>query len=277
MYRTTATRDYQRCPAYWWHKESGLTPQEWGKGEVSAALGVAIHHGTAKLDECNGEEGLEDRIRRAITQSKDVFEHELAQYLGEPSTKVARELIEKAPRYIENMVRVYGEENPIDAAGLDILAVEKKYLASTIDRVVRDRETGEVGILDLKTKMFDTNPDYWRAQFLREFATSWQLRQYSYEYTAATGEPVNEFYLMLGETKKKRYSIHPYQLSDSELEKWHRSARQIWADMAAVEAGEREPYRVDDHRMFGKQCPFYRTCFQGWDENVYTNIKSAYE
>ena len=259
MYRSTETINYLRCPAYRQLKKDGWSPRGWGNKEVAAAIGSGIHAGTAVLD--GSALTSPGGIRGAQRTALQVFTQEITQLPGEPQTKVAKERAKKGPQTIEDVLTMYAEVDPLETAGLGVEECERRLVVSTADRIVHDKD-GRRAVADLKTKTFPkTNPDYYRRNYTLDFSESWQMKQYLYEARCVYDEWVYDVYLVLIDLNAVHVSVLPFHITHEEQMAWLLDAEQVWADMRAVDAGDRHAYRVDNHRTQYGLCEFFSGCF----------------
>lgn len=267
IFRSTETQTYLTCPTLWWQLRSGWRKRNWGSREIAALIGRSIHHGTTILDEHATVPERRGVLDVAILEALKIFEGDCrAELRGDNETKVAADRLRKGPKEIAEALSVYAEANVLHEHDVELLATEMKYHASTLDRVIRMRDTGELGTADLKTKTF--SQPYFKYEYTRDFGTSWQMYQYLYELTLQFGEPATTVFLILLDLKEMKVEWVPYYVSDIALAQWAVGARQVWQDMAGCIAGDRAINQVAAHSTRYGQCELYNLCFKGVGKDV---------
>ena len=58
------------------------------------------------------------------------------------------------------------------------------------------------------------------------------------------------------------FEVLPFEIHPEAMAMWERGARQTWQDMAAQDAGAREPYLAARHADEFGECPYKAACFK---------------
>lgn len=257
--RATSTMTYTRCQMLWHLKEQGHVYKIVGPKEVASTLGTAFHAAAAHLMTHQGE------LEEAQALGKESLIQGAARlYDGSRVIKPDTEAeLDALPVRLMNAIKCL-HSNLILFDPYEILHTELTLPSAgntTIDMVLQEKRTGHIGILDWKCKTF-TRPIY-KDQYLKEMATSWQLRHYAWGYEKQTGTPV-DFYILglLDLTGKARLELYPYDLNPVDMEHWEGSARQYWQDMQDTREGRRVPALSATCRDQYGQCEMYRMCHE---------------
>lgn len=257
--RATSTMTYTRCQMLWHLKEQGYVYKVVGPKEVASCLGTAFHAAAAHLMI------HQDEVDEAMALGKDALIQGAARlYDGTRIVRTEMEAeLDALPVRLMNAVKCLAS-NLIVLDKYEILHTELTLPdagGTTIDMVIREKSTGYVGILDWKCKTFTRS--IYKDQYLKEMATSWQLRHYAWGYEKQTGTPVDFYVLgLLDLTGKARLELYPYDINPLDMEYWLSSARQYWQDMEDTREGKRVAAMSPACRDQYGQCEYYRLCHE---------------
>ena len=257
--RATSTMTFTRCQMLWHIKQQGYVYKVVGAKEVASTLGTAYHAAAAHLlthqDEI--EEATEIGKQSLIEGATALYD---SARVIKPETEAE---LDALPIRLLNAVKCLGNNLSLFEP-YDIVAVELTLPdagGTTIDLVLREKRTGHLGIADHKCKVFARS--FFREQYIKEMATSWQLRHYAWGYEHQYGEPVDFYMLALMDlTGKAKLELHEYELNPVDMEHWLSSAEQAWADMQGVKEGTRFPTMSASCRDQYGQCEMYRLCHE---------------
>lgn len=257
--RATSTMTYTRCQMLWHLKQQGYVYKVVGPKEVASCLGTAFHAAAAHLMKHQGE------VEEATALGKEALIEGAAKLYD--GTRVIRPEIESEldalPIRLMNATKCLAN-NLVLFEPYEVIATElrlDKAGGTTIDMVLREKRTGFIGISDWKCKVFG-RPIY-KEQYIKEMATSWQLRHYVWGYTYETGVPVDFYMLALMDlTGKARLELYDYDINPQDMQYWHASAKQYWQDMQDTREGTRVPAMSATCRDQFGQCEMYRMCHE---------------
>lgn len=255
--RATSTMTYTRCQMLWHLKQAGYVYKIVGPKEVASCLGTAFHAAAAHLMRHQGEydEALELGKEALIQGAAQLYD---GQRVVKPEVEAE---LDALPIRLTNAVKCLAN-NLVLLERYEVLDTELTLPSAggtTIDMVLKEKRTDHVGILDWKCKVF-ARPIY-KDQYIKEMATSWQLRHYAWGYEHQTGVPVDFYILGLMDlTGKARLELHEYDLNPLDMEHWFTSARQYWQDMEDTQVGTRVPAMSASCRDQYGQCEMYRMC-----------------
>lgn len=260
-FRTTETITFRQCPTKWWYARNGWRGKSYGSRDVAAAIGTAIHAGTAHIDRCDmrGESVSLTYLNESLPRTLENHLDALAKY--GPESQAAATMMTKAHDKYARAIEVYYESQPLEP--YEIIEVEltmPNYGGTTLDRAVV-RSDGAVGVIDLKTRRFSS--DYYKRKFLDEFAQSWQMKHYSWAYEERSGRNVTWYGVLLCDLRKATptYEVHEFPYDEVTKQRWRASAFQTWEDMDATLNGRRPLVMAAEcHDRYGR-CEFFRACY----------------
>ena len=256
----------------------GWRPRRIGKRELAAVLGTGFAEGVA----------IYHRARHAV-QPRSLSPTELIE-IAEASaacaqTSASRRLVElqqagfvvndwdaataqALPLRVHKGVMRYVSANPLPESWT-VTAIEQTmgdYGNARLDLALEDSDGP--AIADVKVKLqLDSK---YRAKELRRYQDDHQQMHYAWAWGRMLQRAVTRYYIVLVVLEPK-FSVEllPYQIHPETLMAWEGSQRVVWADMAAEDAGTREPYMVAKHWDEYGECEYRAACFDyHWDESL---------
>ena len=104
---------------------------------------------------------------------------------------------------------------------------------------------------------------------INDYRDSWQFQHYPWAYndyvTKAQPEglqQIQRIYLVLVIADPFKVLTYPFFIKDKLQTRWLQSAQQKWADIAALQKGDRQPTLAASHRDAFGGCPFKPACLE---------------
>jgi hypothetical protein len=184
--------------------------------------------------------------------------------------------VAKARSVLEKAMTKYVEHNPFKTWQLKRTELElADYGRCRLDVLGIDPE-GYWSIADLKYKR-TLNSEY-LDKTVNEYQSSWQFLHYPWAYNEYTlmankgitdYQPATRIWLVLVIAEPFKVLTYPFFVNDQLQARWIQSAQQKWADIAAIESGDRQPIMAATHRDAYGECPMKSACFEmNLDENL---------
>lgn len=277
IYSPSETADYKRCPRLWALRREGYRSRYVGYPDTYAATGTGIHK-VAELAHKLVRDGSEGRSQ-IVDPQVSAFFVEQGKAAGVQSVRrlvEAGALPESKLEDWENRVA-----DGVRRGGLAYLSafnslIPREWQIREAELVFGGGERGDdtyegtadlllsddygLAIADIKTKQ-PFKQDFYREQFISQFAHAWQLYHYSFLVKQYYGELPKRFYLLMVELNPvPRVTMHPYRLDLDYMRAWEHTVTKLWAEMERIEAGMEVPGISNDHTAYGKLCPFYAAC-----------------
>ena len=134
-----------------------------------------------------------------------------------------------------------------------------EYGNARADLVIKD-ELGALGVVDYKSKL--TLKAEWRSKTIGEYANSHQMFHYAWAGQECYGLSISRYFIGLAVLEPRwAFDLIPVPVHPESLQVWRESARVIWRNMEAEEAGEQVPWLSPNHSDNFGQCPYYKACF----------------
>lgn len=249
-------------------------PKEAGNGTVGKIVGAAFARGSQDI-----HTGTSPGVIPAVT----LFDRTVAHYIKH-GVSFSMDLSTVKDQLVKALTK-YEKEHPFKEwqivatelelvdygrCRLDILGVDPNHLWS---------------IVDIKYKR-SLNIDYLN-KTVNEFRDSWQFQHYPWAYndwvkqgysTWLTGSSTGRLYelqlaqqmcLCLVIANPFKIYYYPFQVNLQYQKIWIDSARQKWADITAIESGERKPTVAAIHRSAYGDCEMKKFCLEyGMSEDL---------
>lgn len=128
---------------------------------------------------------------------------------------------------------------------------------------------GYWAIADLKYKR-QLKLDYLN-KTINDYRDSWQFQHYPWAYNdwikqnkhlQPGFEPIQRIYLVLVIADPFKILSFPFFIKDKLQARWLQSAQQKWADITALQKGDRQPTLSASHRDAFGDCPFKKACLE---------------
>ena len=104
---------------------------------------------------------------------------------------------------------------------------------------------------------------------INDYRDSWQFQHYPWAYndwvskTKPEGlQPIQRIYLVLVIADPFKILTYPFFIKDKLQVRWLQSAQQKWADIDALQKGDRQPTLAASHRDAFGDCPFKQACLE---------------
>ncbi len=235
-------------------------PKEAGNGTVGKLVGAAFARGS---QDCHND------IGNGVLPALSLFDRTVAHYV---KYGVSFSMDMGAVRnQLEKSLVTYHSLTPF--AGWNIIATElelKNYGRCRLDILGID-PSGCWSIVDIKYKR-SLNLDYLN-KTVNEYKDSWQFQHYPWAYnqylwdSQAINDPnawkyAHQMCLMLVVAKPFNVYYYPFAINELYQKIWLKSAHQKWADLQAIESGERQPTVSTVHRGSYGQCEYTKACLE---------------
>lgn len=260
IYSPSRTEAYDFCSmrgviAY----KEGWTPREADNSLLGRLVGAAF---------AKGSEGIHrgHEVKLATDRAVDLWDRSLTHYtnygVSFPDTsKIREQLVKALEKYAVQNPFIHWQQKGVEFALPDHGNCRLDYLG--ID------PEGYWAIADLKYKR-QLKLDYLN-KTVNEYRDSWQFQHYPWAYNdwvAKSGpandyfKPVQRIYLVLVIADPFKVLTFPFFVKDKLQGRWLQSAQQKWADITALQNGERQPTLAASHRDAFGDCPFKRACLE---------------
>jgi hypothetical protein len=248
----------------------GWTPKEADNGTVGKITGAAFAEAAQVI-----HSGATDYLARGLRLFDRLIEHHV-QYgvsFNTDLAKVRKELASSFDKYAEanpfKQWQVKAVELPLKDYGncrLDVLGVDPEgYWAIADNKYKRT--------LDLEKYLTKTVNDYrdsWQFQHYPWAYNDWVIKNQPSFGVHGTGiieepqvlEQVTRMYLVLVIAAPFKVLTYPFFTNPKLQIRWLRSAQQKWADITAIESGEREPTMSTTHRDGYGYCSMKKACLE---------------
>ena len=163
----------------------------------------------------------------------------------------------------------YAAQNPFvqwQTKGVEFALPE--YGNCRLDYLGIDPE-GYWAIADLKYKR-QLKLDYLNKS-INDYRDSWQFQHYPWAYNDWVKQsgpandyfkPIQRIYLVLVIADPFKILSFPFFIKDKLQARWLQSAQQKWADITALQKGDRQPTLSASHRDAFGDCPFKKACLE---------------
>jgi hypothetical protein len=166
----------------------------------------------------------------------------------------------------EVAVNKFIDENPMSSWQLKGIEYPlPDYGNCRLDIVGIDPE-GYWAIADFKYKR-QLKLDY-LTKTITDYKDSWQFQHYPWAWNDMVSkggteyEPVQRIWLYLVVASPFKILKYPFFVKESLQKMWLQSAQQKWADIRAIETGDRQAVMSAVHRDQYGECPFKRACLE---------------
>ena len=257
IYSPSRTEAYDNCSLRGaLQYRDGWTLREADNGTVGKIVGSAFAEGSYRINS-----GQSDGIQEALTLLDRTVAHYLS-YGVSFSTDLS-----KLKETLGKALAKYAADSPFkhwQIKGAELALPE--YGNCRLDVLGIDPE-GYWAIADLKYKR-QLKLDYLN-KTINEYRDSWQFQHYPWAYndwikTHGTEgfETAVRMYLVLVVAEPFRIFSYPFFTKDKLQIRWLQSAQQKWADISAIESGERLPIMAAAHRDAYGDCPMKKACLE---------------
>jgi hypothetical protein len=241
--------------------KQGWTPREADNGTVGRIVGAAFAEGTYRI-----HAGLSD----GIAEAQRLFDRQVAHYIqygvsfthdmGQTRETLGKSLVKYAAASPFKTWQIKGAEVALKDYGncrLDVLGIDPE---------------GYWAIADIKYKR-QLKLDYLN-KTVNEYRDSWQFQHYPWAYNhyaqsindiqngSNPWQPAVRMYLVLVIAEPFRILTYPFFTRDKLQIRWLQSAQQKWADIHAIETGERQPTMSATHRDAYGPCNMSKACLE---------------
>lgn len=246
-------------------------PKEAGNGTVGKIVGAAF---------ARGSQDVHRGLGPGVDPSTALFDRTVAHYIKH-GVSFSMDLSAVKEQLIKALTK-YHKENPFTK--WQVIATElelKDYGRCRLDILGID-PSGIWSIVDIKYKR-SLNIDYLN-KTVNEFRDSWQFNHYPWAYNEwvssnacngfkAMPVPVynqaQQMCLCLVVANPFKIYYYPFQVNTQYQKIWIDSARQKWADITAIEKGERKPTVAAIHRSAYGDCEMKKFCLEyGMSEDL---------
>lgn len=235
--------------------QDGWEPREANNGTVGRIVGAAFAKGSEEVHKGTGN---------GVCVAGDLFDRTVNHYVLHGVTFSTN--MNTVKEELCKVLGKYGKDNPFQKwTQVQAEVTLKEYGNCRLDVVGIDNE-GYVSIADCKYKR-TLNTDYLN-KTVNEYRDSWQFQHYPWAYNNwvdhVVGEPYHpatRMYLVLITASPYRVLSYPFTVKPALQKRWAASAQQAWADIAAIESGNRQPRMATVHRSNFGDCPMKRACF----------------
>jgi len=243
--------------------KQGWTPREADNGTMGRIVGAAFAEGTYRI-----HAGLSDGVHEA----EQLFDRQVAHYV-QYGVSFSQDLVHTREILGKSLVK-YATQSPFKAWQIKGAEVElQEYGNCRLDVLGIDPE-GYWAIADIKYKR-QLKLDYLN-KTIDEYRDSWQFQHYPWAYNdyisrqitedSSIGglmwEPAVRMYLVLVIAEPFRVLSYPFFTREKLQVRWLRSAQQKWADISAIQSGEREPIMSATHKDAYGPCAMKRACLE---------------
>jgi PD-(D/E)XK nuclease superfamily len=268
IYSPSRTEAYDFCSmrgviAY----KEGWTPREADNSLVGRLVGGAFAKGTEAI-----HKGV--AVDQAIIIGLDYWDRSVQHYV---THGVSFPDLTKTRAQLGTAFSKYAEQTPFkqwQCKGVEFPLVE--YGNARLDYLGIDPE-GYWAIADLKYKR-QLKLDYLN-KTINDYRDSWQFQHYPWAYNdwvktwpkrghtpneweALGYQPIQRIYLVLVIADPFKILTYPFFIKDKLQARWLQSAQQKWADIAALQKGDRQPTLSASHRDAFGDCPFKKACLE---------------
>ena len=266
IYSPSRTEAYDACSmrgviAY----RDGWTPREADNSLLGRIVGSAFAKGSGLV---HNQAPTSIAIEKAIALWDKTIQHYVTHGVSFPDTTKTRDQLAKAlDKYAEQhpfkQWQIKGVEFPLADYGncrLDLLGVDPE---------------GYWAIADCKYKR-QLKLDYLN-KTINDYRDSWQFQHYPWAYNDWVEkeiptnpvhggklflQPIQRMYLVLIIADPFKIFTYPFFIKDKLQTRWLQSAQQKWADITALQKGDRPPTLATSHRDAFGDCPFKKACLE---------------
>jgi len=258
IYSPSRTEAYDFCSmrgviAY----KDGWTPREADNSLIGRIVGGAFAKGTEAIH--TGQS-----VEASTVIGLDYWDRSLAHYTKHGVTFPD---LTKTRTQLGTAFGKYAEQTPFkhwQTKGVEFGLTD--YGNCRLDYLGIDPE-GYWAIADLKYKR-QLRLDYLN-KTINDYRDSWQFQHYPWAYNDYVKtqkpegfEPIQRIYLVLVIADPFKILTYPFFIKDKLQVRWVQSAQQKWADITALQKGERQPTLAASHRDAFGDCPFKRACLE---------------
>lgn len=260
IYSPSRTEAYDFCSmrgviAY----REGWTPREADNSLLGRLVGAAFAKGSEWV---HLGKPISEVVATALAHWDKAVSHYVTHGVSFPDTSKTREQLGKA-------LEKYAVQNPFlnwQLKGVEFALPD--YGNCRLDYLGIDPE-GYWAIADLKYKR-QLKLDYLN-KTINDYRDSWQFQHYPWAYNDWVKQsgpandyfkPVQRIYLTLVIADPFKILSFPFFIKDKLQVRWLQSAQQKWADITALQNGERQPTLAASHRDAFGDCPFKKACLE---------------
>lgn len=260
IYSPSRTEAYDFCTmrgviAY----RDGWTPREADNSLLGRLVGGAFAKGTEAIHK---GVAIDEAKACGLAYWQKSLQHYVTHGVSFPDTTKTTEQLGKA-------FEKYAAQNPFvqwQTKGVEFALPE--YGNCRLDYLGIDPE-GYWAIADLKYKR-QLKLDYLN-KTINDYRDSWQFQHYPWAYndwvkqsgpTNDYFKPIQRIYLVLVIADPFKILSFPFFIKDKLQTRWLQSAQQKWADITALQKGDRQPTLSASHRDAFGDCPFKKACLE---------------
>lgn len=237
--------------------KEGWTPREADNSLIGRLVGGAFAKGTEQIHN-------EINTSLAISNGLQYWDRSVEHYV---KYGVSFPDLTKTRAQLATALGKYAEQTPFkqwQCKGVELPLVE--YGNCRLDYLGIDPE-GYWAIADLKYKR-QLKLDYLN-KTINDYRDSWQFQHYPWAYNDYIDklkpeglERIQRMYLVLVIADPFKILTYPFFIKDKLQIRWLQSAQQKWADIDALQKGDRQPTLATSHRDPFGDCPFKRACLE---------------
>lgn len=261
VYSPSSTDKYLTCPMSWWlGRISNVQPIEYSFMELAGIVGTSFSIYMEHLF----DSGAETAHRRAHSNLET--EHKKLRASNRVCFEQAKAFESQLAKRLDRFIDTYMQFNPIPPTWklFDPERVFERAGGCRVDTMART-DVGKLAVVDYKTRSrINANQvESTRA----EFAVSHQLLHYAWAASQEYNEDVSYTAICciaLEPRAQAHFWVYPVQ--PRMLAAWSAGMKNVWADMEAVERGERTPNMSSVHSNKYGNCRYHSLCFNyNWD------------
>lgn len=256
IYSPSQTVRYLECPMAWWlSRRQNIEPVQYAFMELAGCVGVAFSIFMEYLFETNvatakqrAHQSLIERHNELMATKRTCADH-------------AKAFESQLHTRLDRFVDAYLQLNPIPPAWklFDAEKAFPRFGNCRVDTMART-QTGKLAIIDYKTRgRLNAN----QVESTRiEFSTSHQLLHYAWAAQQEYNEPVEYTAICLVALEPKAQAhFWTFPVNENLIATWSAGMKYVWADMEAVERGERTPAMSSTHSNKFGRCRYHSLCF----------------
>ena len=259
IYSPSRTEAYDVCStrgviAY----RDGWTPREADNSLLGRIVGSAFAKGSELI---HNHVSTSMAIEQAIALWDKTLQHYVTHGVSFPDTTKTRDQLAVA-------LGKYATQHPFlqwQIKGVEFPLVE--YGNCRLDLLGVDPE-GYWAIADCKYKR-QLRLDYLNKS-INDYRDSWQFQHYPWAYNDWTKQqpidagfmPIQKIYLTMVIADPFKIFTYGFFIKEKLQTRWLQSAQQKWADITALQKGDRQPTLAASHRDAFGDCPFKKACLE---------------
>ena len=274
VFSPSQTADYLFCPMYRWLKQEGWRERKVNARDIGAALGRSFATGIASYNVAcrdHASIGSGTKVAEAVSAGLSELDTTIKEMVNTRNVGDQEAALTALPTRLERALSKSIEYDPIPPTWekRDMEFVLPDSGNSRIDLGCWDGQTSVVVDYKLRLRL----DSRYRMAEVKRLQRNWQMLHYTFFYGQYLKKPVDRYIVLLTVLEPK-FEILPIDLTtvwvtEEELAQWHAFAKQVWADMAAEDSGERLTRgKTECENRFGP-CEFVDACWNWhYDESL---------